>query len=303
MPEYPDITLYLEALEQRILGKTLQAVSLRSPFLLRTATPLIDTFVELNALALERMGKRIVIGFGPASSGSECAQWMVFHLMIAGRLHWRSPREKAPGQNALIVLQFDGGVLTLTEAGSKKRASLHLFDRAEALRELDPGGLEVFDADFETFSGAITASNHTLKRALTDPRILSGIGNAYSDEILHRAKLSPFVLTQKLTQPELERLHEAITATLMDWVQRLRDHYGERFPEKVTAFREGMAVHGRYNQPCPVCHGPVQRICYATNETNYCPTCQTEGKILADRTLSRLLKKDWPRTVDELEKM
>ncbi|MCH8193334.1 MAG: formamidopyrimidine-DNA glycosylase [Planctomycetes bacterium] len=304
MPEYPDITIYIEALASRILGETIQAVSLRSPFLLRLASPPIDAYAGTGVVAVERMGKRIVIGFAPPSSSDrQCRRWMVFHLMIAGRLHWRAPREKAPGRNALIVLEFESGVLTLTEAGSKKRASLHLFDLLEALQELDPGGLEVFDADCDAFSAALTASNHTLKRALTDPRILSGIGNAYSDEILHRAKLSPFVQTQKLTSAEIERLRQAVTTTLLDWTQRLRDHYGERFPEKVTAFREGMAVHGRFNQPCPVCQSPVQRICYATNETNYCPTCQTEGKILADRVLSRLLKKDWPRSLEELEKM
>ncbi len=228
---------------------------------------------------------------------------MVFHLMVAGRLHWIPPTRKIPHKNAPIALRFTSGSLYLTEAGSRKRASLHLFDSKEALGAIDPGGLEVMEADLETFCETLTASNHTLKRALTDPHILSGIGNAYSDEILHSARLSPIAMTQKLTQAELQRLYEATQATLLEWTETLRDHYGSSFPEKVTAFREDMAVHGRYKQPCPVCQSPVQRLRYAANETNYCPGCQTGGRVLADRALSRLLKKDWPRTLEELEQM
>jgi formamidopyrimidine-DNA glycosylase len=302
MPEYPDITIYIEALEQRIAGKTLQSVRIQSPFLLCTVNPAVDTFVGSRVVAIERMGKRIVIAFEPNHNKKQTL-WMVLHLMIAGRLHWRSAEQKPPGKNALMILQFDNGFLFLTEAGSRKRASLHLFDDANELRAIDPGGLEVLNADFGTFKNTFTASNHTLKRALTDPRTLSGIGNAYSDEILHRAKLSPIAMTQKLNKKELKRLYETIRTSLLDWTQRLREHYGDKFPEKVTAFREDMAVHGRYNQPCPVCGSAVQRIRYATNETNYCPTCQTGGRILADRALSRLLKKDWPRTLDALERM
>ena len=302
MPEYPDITIYIEALEQRILDKTLQNVLLNSHFLLRTASPTINAFIEKKAVAVKRIGKRIVIEFESVSSSDKKSLWMVFHLMIAGRFHWRSPDQKSPGKNALITLQFENGLLYLTEAGTQKRASLHLFDTAEALKEIDPGGLEILETDFDTFCHVVTASNHTLKRMLTDPHILSGIGNSYSDEILHRAKLSPILMTQKLTQEELKRLYEATQTTLSDWTKKLRESYKDKFPEHVTAFHEDMAVHGRYNQPCPVCCSPVQRIRYATNETNYCPTCQTGGRILADRALSRLLKNDWPRTLDELEK-
>jgi len=300
MPEYPDITIYIEALEQRIGRKTLQSVRIQSPFLLCTVNPAADAFVGGRVVAIERMGKRIVIAF---ETNKKQTLWMVLHLMVAGRLHWRSVQQKPPGKNALMILQFDNGFLSLTEAGSRKRTSLHLFDQVDELRAIDPGGLEVLNADFGTFGNTITASNHTLKRALTDPRTLSGIGNAYSDEILHRARLSPIAMTQKLDEEELRRLHEAIRTTLLEWTQRLREHYGDKFPEKVTAFREDMAVHGRYNQPCPVCGSAVQRIRHATNETNYCPTCQTGGRILADRALSRLLKKDWPRTLDALERM
>jgi formamidopyrimidine-DNA glycosylase len=299
MPEYPDITIYIEAMKQRIGRKTLQSARIQSPFLLCTVNPAIDTFFGSRVVAIERMGKRIVIAF-EQNHNKKQKLWMVLHLMVAGRLHWRSAEQKPPGKNALMILQFDNGFLSLTEAGSRKRASLHLFDDADELRAIDPGGLEVLNADFGTFKNIFTASNHTLKRALTDPRTLSGIGNAYSDEILHRAGLSPIAMTQKLSEKELKRLYEAIRTSLVEWTQKLREHYGGKFPEKVTAFREDMAVHGRYNQPCPVCQSPVQRIRYATNETNYCPTCQTGGRILADRALSRLLKKDWPRTLDDL---
>lgn len=304
MPEYPDITIYIEALEQRVLNKKLRNVLLNSPFLLRTASPSITTFINKKAIAIKRIGKRVAIKFETSShNDKEHALWMVFHLMIAGRFHWKSDTQKDPGKNALIIMQFESGMLYLTEAGSKKRASLHLFDTSEAINKIDPGGLEIMESDVDAFCNTIAASNHTLKRALTDPHILSGIGNTYSDEILHRAKLSPIAMTQKLTQEELKRLYEATKSTLLDWTQKLREYYGSKFPERVTAFREGMAVHGRYNHPCPVCHSPVQKIRYTSNETNYCPTCQTKGRILADRALSRLLKKDWPRTLDELEKM
>jgi formamidopyrimidine-DNA glycosylase len=296
VPEYPDITIYIEALEQRVLGEVLNTVSLNSHFLLRTALPPIDAFAGKKVVALRRIGKRINMEF-------ESGLQMVFHLMIAGRLHWKTMAQKVPKKSALIVLCFGSGQLYMTEAGTQKRASLHLFDSAGALDEISPGGLEVFDIDLEQFCNALTASNHTVKRSLTDPHILSGIGNSYSDEILHRAKLSPVAMTQKLTQNELSRLFEAVKEVLAEWTENLRAFYGSKFPEKVTAFREGMAVHGRYGQPCPVCQSPVQRIRYVSNETNYCPTCQTGGKILADRSLSRLLKSDWPRTLDELEKV
>ena len=303
MPEYPDIMVYIDALEQRIVSRVLRHVALQSPFLLRTALPPIDTFIQKEIVALERIGKRIVLGFASTPRHSTPDLWMVFHLMIAGRFQWKPIEQNAPGKSALITLHFDNGYLYLTEAGSKKRASLHLFDQPDALEEVDPGGLEVLEIDFETFAERFTASNHTLKRALTDPRILSGIGNAYSDEILHRAKMSPITLTQKMTNVELKHLFEAIRETLRYWKAHLSDYYGDKFPTKVTAFRDDMAVHGRYDQPCPVCGTPVQRIRYATNETNYCPTCQTGGRVLADRALSRLLKNDWPRTVEAIENL
>jgi len=294
MPEYPDITVYLEALRSRLAGSRLRAISLHNPFLLRTVEPRPEAFIGKRVDAFERMGKRILLGF-------EGGLWLVLHLMIAGRLHWKPASARPPGRNALLVLEFDTGFLTLTEAGSKRRASLHLMAGRAGLEALDPGGLEVLEATPASFAGRLRAENHTLKRALTDPHILSGIGNAYSDEILHRARLSPLAMTQKLDDAEMGRLYQATRDTLTHWAGRLRSLYGDRFPEKVTAFREGMAVHGRYRQACPECGTPIQRIQYASNETNYCPRCQTGGRIYADRALSRLLKQDWPRRVEDLE--
>ncbi len=301
MPELPDITVYLEALEARVLGRTLERVRLASPFLLRTAVPPIKEAEGRKVVALRRLGKRIVFGL-------EGDLFLVLHLMIAGRLHWKEAGAPLKGKFALAAFDFapcdgPGGSLTLTEAGSKKRASLYLLQGEAALADHDPGGLEVLDADEAVFAAALTARNHTVKRALTDPRIFSGIGNAYSDEILHRAGLSPVAMTQKLTAEETARLLTATRETLLDWAQRLRDEAQGKFPEKVTAFRKDMAVHGRYGQPCPVCGTKVQRIRHADNETNYCPRCQTGGKLLADRGLSALLKKDWPKSIDELEQL
>ena len=302
MPEYPDIVVYIEALEKRILGQTLEKISLNSPFLLRTATPPISTAEGRRVVELRRLGKRICISL-------EHELWLVLHLMIAGRLHWKNSKPKFSRRD-LAAFNFSNGTLTLTEAGTQKRASLHLVSGDNGLRELDPGGLELFSAEknrvknkgatLEVFAAALQSRNHTLKRALTDPRLFSGIGNAYSDEILFAAKLSPIKLTQKLTAEEIERLYSATKASLAAWVDRLREETGDAFPEGVTAFREGMAVHGRYKQPCPRCGAKVQRIRYASNETNYCPVCQTGGKLLADRALSRILKDDWPRTAEEL---
>jgi formamidopyrimidine-DNA glycosylase len=286
MPELPDVTVYIENLERRIAGAQLGRIVLFNPFLLRTAVPPIGEASHKKVLKLSRIGKRIVISL-------EGDLHLVLHLMIAGRLHW--PGKKT--RNTLALLEFDRGTLSLTEAGSKRRASLHLVQGEAALRAMDPGGIEVLQASLEEFRGKLFSENHTLKRALTDPRLFSGIGNAYSDEILHRAKLSPIALTKDLSEDEVERLYRATRETLQEWTQRLRT---EGFPEKVTAFREGMAVHGRYGKPCPVCGMPVQRIVYAENETNYCARCQTGGRILADRALSRLLKKSWPRSIDEL---
>jgi len=294
MPEYPDITVYLEALRSRLAGRRLRAISLHNPFLLRTVEPRPEVFIGKRVEACERMGKRILLGF-------EGDLWLVLHLMIAGRLHWKPASARPAGRSALLVLEFDTGFLTLTEAGSKRRASLHLVAGRAGLEALDPGGLEVLEATPASFAGRLRAENHTLKRALTDPRILSGIGNAYSDEILHRARLSPLAMTQKLDDAEMARLYQATRDTLTDWAERLGKLYGDRFPERVTAFREGMAVHGRYRQACPECGTPIQRIQYASNETNYCPRCQTGGRIYADRALSRLLKRDWPRRVEDLE--
>ena len=296
MPELPDITVYLEALERRIQGTTLRRVSIASPFLLRTAVPPLASVEGRKVTRLRRLGKRICIGV-------EGDLWLVLHLMIAGRLHWYEDRAKALKARGLATFEFSSGVLTLTEAGTQKRASLHVVEGEAGLDRLDPGGLEVFDATEEEFASALRARNHTLKRALTDPRILSGIGNAYSDEILHAAQLSPFTLTQKLTPEEITRLFAAIKSSLTDWIERLRAEYRDKFPEKVTAFRPDMATHGKYGQPCPRCGGKIQRIRYGSNETNYCPTCQTGGKLLADRALSRLLKDDWPRTPEELENL
>jgi formamidopyrimidine-DNA glycosylase len=296
MPELPDVVVYIEALEERILGVTLDRIRLASPFLLRTTTPSLGTVEGKKVERLRRVGKRIAIGF-------EGDIWLVLHLMIAGRLHWKPPGVKLPAKRALAAFDFAPGSLLLTEAGSQKRASLHMAGGEEGLDALDPGGLEVFSADRKAFSAALTSESHTLKRALTDPRIFSGIGNAYSDEILHRAGLSPVTLTRRLSDDEIRRLFDATMETLGEWVARLRAEAGGRFPEHVTAFREEMAVHGKYGQPCPRCGAKVQRIRYAANETNYCPKCQTGGKLLADRGLSRLLREDWPKTPEEMESL
>jgi formamidopyrimidine-DNA glycosylase len=293
MPELPDITVYIEALEQRVRGARLTDARIAHPFLLRTVDPPLSALYSRKVMAIRRIGKRIALGF-------EGDLWLVLHLMIAGRLHWFAAGAKKGARTALASFTFETGTLTLTEAGTKRRAALHVLAGA-ALAAHDPGGLEVLEASYEEFRARLTAENHTLKRALTDPRAFSGIGNAYSDEILHHAGLSPVALTQRLDEPSIRRLYESIRAVLPEWTRRLRaDAHGE-FPEKVTAFRPDMAVHGRFGKPCPVCATPVQRIRYAENETNYCARCQTGGKLLADRALSRLLKSDWPRTVDELE--
>jgi formamidopyrimidine-DNA glycosylase len=294
MPELPDITAYISALTPRIVGEVLERVRLANVFLLRTADPPLADVEGRTVRELRRVGKRIAIGL-------DGDLWLVLHLMIAGRLHWRAPAAKLGGRNMLAAFDFPNGTLVLTEAGTKRRASLHVLRGEAALAEIDPGGIEVFDADLATFRRVLTAENRTLKRALTDPRFLSGIGNAYSDEILHAAQLSPIALTQKLTPPEWERLYEATRATLQLWIDRLRDETNGGFPEHVTAFRDDMAVHGRFGKPCPRCGEPIQRIRYADNETNYCARCQTGGAILADRSLSRLLKADWSRTLDELD--
>jgi len=278
------------------MGEALVRVRLASPFLLRTAIPPLDRVHGRKITALRRIGKRIAFGF-------EDQLWMVLHLMIAGRLHWREPDANLSGRLNLAAFDFPTGMLVLTEAGTKRRASLHVVAGEEGLRELDPGGLELLGCALDEFAEALTKGNHTLKRALTDPRLFSGIGNAYSDEILHRARLSPIALTQKLGRPEIERLHHATVETLERWTALLRRQAGDQFPEGVTAFRPEMAVHGKFGRPCPVCGAKVQRIRYAANETNYCPTCQTGGRLLADRSLSLLLKKDWPKTPEELEEM
>jgi len=296
MPELPDVTLYIEALRKRIHDQPLERVRLASPFLLRTAAPPIAAVQGRRVRRLRRLGKRIAIGL-------EGDLWLVLHLMINGRLHWKKAGAKLAGRHVLAGFDFPNGTLTLTEFGPKKRASLHLVRGEDALGAHDPGRLEVSEIDLEAFRAALACENHTLKRALTDPRLFSGIGNAYSDEILHRARLSPIAMTAKLTPAETARLYEATRATLADWTERLRAHYGDDFPEKATAFRPDMAVHGKYGKPCPDCGTAVQRIRYADNETNYCPRCQTGGQLLADRAFSRLLKKDWPRTIDELERL
>jgi formamidopyrimidine-DNA glycosylase len=293
LPELPDITIYLEALEARALGRSLVRVDVLNPFLLRTAVPPLTDVGGRSIVELRRLGKRIAIGL-------EGDLWLMLHLMIAGRLHWHSSTPKK-SQRTSAIFVLDRGSMTLTEAGTKKRASLHLVEGQVSLASHDPGGLELVRANFDEFAIRLTQTNHTLKRALTDPRILSGIGNAYSDQILHRARLSPVQQTKNLDAQELLSLFKAACAVLEEWTSRLRPRNGE-FPEKVTAFRDDMAVHGRYGQPCPDCGTKVQRIRYAANETNYCPRCQTGGKLLADRSLSRLLKKDWPRTIDELER-
>jgi len=294
MPELPDIVVYIEALKRRILGHVLERIQIRGPLLLRTAKPPIEAIQGHTVKELRRVGKRIALKF-------DNELWLVFHLMIAGRLHWVEKRVTPDGRRTLAALDFDSGTLTLTEAGTKKRASLHVLDGDEELAKLDPGGLEVLDATLDEFRTALTASNHTLKRALADPHMFSGIGNAYSDEILHAARLSPVKLTQRMKDDEIQRLYEAVRHSLQEWTQRLREQTGNKFPEKVTAFREGMAAHGRYGHPCPVCGTQIQRIRYASNDTNYCPHCQTEGKLLADRALSRLLREDWPRSLEEME--
>jgi formamidopyrimidine-DNA glycosylase len=294
MPELPDIAAYISALEPRIVGQPIEKIRLASLFLLRTAQPPLSDVERRSVRELRRIGKRIAIGV-------EGDLWLVLHLMIAGRLHWRAPGAKLAGRQSLAAFDFPTGSLVLTEAGSKHRASLHLLRGEEGLRSADPGGIDVFAATLDSFREALTAENRTLKRALTDPRILSGIGNAYSDEILHAARLSPIALTQKLKPDEWERLFAATRDTLRLWIDRLRVKAENGFPEKVTAFREGMAVHGRYRERCPRCSERIQRIRYADNETNYCARCQTGGRVLADRSLSRLLGADWPRTLDELE--
>lgn len=307
MPELPDITAYLTALTPRIVGEPLQQLRIASPLLLRTAVPPIHSIEGKVVQSLRRLGKRIVFVFAPDNS-SEASLFLVLHLMIAGRLHWRDlqsgnsdGRPKLGGRNNLASFDFPNGSLVLTEAGAKRRASLHLVRGEAALATLDPGGLDVFSLSPEAFRAALAAENHTLKRALTDPRVLSGIGNAYSDEILWAAQLSPLAQTQKLTAEEWQRLYTATRATLETWIVRFNAEAAKRFPEKVTAFRPEMAAHGRYNLPCPRCGTPIQRIRYADSETNYCPTCQTSGRILADRSLSRLLGSDWPRSLEELE--
>jgi formamidopyrimidine-DNA glycosylase len=295
MPELPDLTVYLEALAERIQGQPLERVTIVSPFLLRTALPPLQSAAGKRVRVLRRIGKRIAIGL-------EDELWLVIHLMIAGRLHWFG-RGTAPSRRAALArFEFSTGTLTLTEAGSKRRASLHLIEGERALSELDPGGLEVLQASLAEFSARLRSENHTLKRALTDPALFSGIGNAYSDEILHAARLSPVTLTSRIDDAAAARLYEATRRQLQEWTQRLRQLAGTGFPENVTAFRPGMAVHGRFREPCPVCGTPVQRIRYADNETNYCARCQTGGRLLADRALSRLLKQDWPKNIDELDR-
>jgi formamidopyrimidine-DNA glycosylase len=294
MPELPDIAAYISALEARVVGQPIERVRLASAFLLRTVQPPLASVEGRTVRELRRIGKRIAIGV-------EGDLWLVLHLMIAGRLHWRPPATKLSGRQNLASFDFPSGSLVLTEAGTKRRASLHVLIGEEGLRSVDPGGIEIFASDFTSFRAALTAENRTLKRALTDPRLVSGIGNAYSDEILHAAQLSPVTLTHKLEPNEWEGLFAATRQTLGLWIDRLRAEAGAGFPEKVTAFRKGMAAHGRYGEPCPRCGEKIQRIRYADNETNYCVRCQTGGKVLADRSLSRLLRSDWPRTLDELE--
>jgi len=294
VPELPDIAGYITALEPRIVGETLERVRIATPFLLRTVEPPVTQVEGTTVREIRRIGKRIAFGM-------ENNFWLVLHLMIAGRLHWRPRGAKLTGRQYLAAFDFPNGSLTLTEAGSKRRASLHIVSGEEALRSMDPGGIDVLSSDLDSFRRTLTMENRTLKRALTDPRLLSGIGNAYSDEILHAAQLSPIALTHKLHTDEWQRLFSATTQTLELWVNRLEVEARTAFPDKVTAFREGMAVHGRYGMPCPKCGEKILRIRYADNETNYCAICQTGGKVLADRSLSRLMKSDWPRTLDELE--
>jgi formamidopyrimidine-DNA glycosylase len=294
VPELPDVVVYLEALERRVLGRRLEGVRLSSPFVLRSVEPPVSALAGRRVLSLRRMGKRLVLGL-------EDNLFIVIHLMIAGRLRWAAAGARAPGKIGLAAFDFEDGTMLLTEAGSKRRASLHLVAGESALHPFDRGGLEPLDAEEAEFVRRLRLENHTLKRALTDPRLFSGIGNAYSDEILHRARLSPLRLTSRLSEEDATRLYQATRSVLLEWTERLRRETGQGFPEKVTAFRDGMAVHGRFRQPCPDCGTPIQRIRYAENETNYCPLCQTEGRLLADRGLSRLLREDWPRSLEELE--
>lgn len=294
MPELPDVLLYIHALESHVLGHRLVAIRLASPFLLRSVDPPLDAAANRAVVGFQRLGKRIVFEL-------EKEVFLVFHLMIAGRFRWRPPGARLPGKVGLLALDFDNGTLILTEAGTKRQASLHAVSGHGALDAYDPGGLEVLAADLNSFASALRRERHTVKRALTDPHLFSGIGNAYSDEILFTARMSPFKLTTALSDEEVERLFDATRTTLTLWIEKLIEEAGENFPEKVTAFRKGMAVHGRYRQPCPVCGSPVQRVAYASNEANYCATCQTGGRLLADRSLSRLLREDWPKTVEELE--
>jgi len=295
MPELPDILLYLHALRPRVVGHRVQAVRLASPFLLRSIDPPLSAIEGRPIVALHRLGKRVVFE-------AEGDLFLVFHLMIAGRFRWKERGARIPGKVGLLAIDFEHGTLILTEAGTKRQASLHVVSGGAALAQHDPGGLDVMTALLPEFAEALTRDNHTLKRALTDPHLFSGIGNAYSDEILHAAKLSPFKQTRALPDEEVRRLYDATRLTLSRWIAHLQQETGDEFPEKVTAFRSGMAVHGRYNEPCPDCGTPVQRVVYAANEANYCPTCQTGGRLLADRSLSRLLKEDWPRTLEELER-
>jgi formamidopyrimidine-DNA glycosylase len=311
VPELPDITVYIEALEQRVLRHLLQRILIAGPSLLRTADPPISSAEDRKVAEIRRVGKRIAFALEPAALDTASRDgerlWLVLHLMIAGRLHWSDKRKVPDGRRVLAAFDFDNGTLTLTEAGTRKRASVYLVRGDEALKNLNPGGIDVLAASLEEFTSVLTSGNHTLKRSLTDPHYFSGIGNAYSDEILHAARLSPVALTQRLKPEEIARLHQATQSTLQTWIERLRAESGltsgrkSKFPEKVTAFRTEMAVHGRYGQPCPRCGSKVQRIRYASNETNYCPRCQTEGKLLADRSLSRLLREDWPKSLEEFE--
>ena len=294
MPELPDLTIYIESLQSRIVGHQLENIRLASPFILRTVEPRMDEVRGKTIFGLQRIGKRIVFEL-------EDELYLVIHLMIAGRFHWKKPKSKIPGKVGHAAFDFSTGTLLLTEASTKKRASLHLVRGKSALTEFDRGGIEVLESSLEAFRSALLRENHTVKRSLTDPRLFSAIGNAYSDEILHRSRLSPLKLTRQMTEDEIVRLHRATISTLQEWIERLRSETGSEFPEKVTAFREEMAVHGRFGKPCPACGSRIQRIVYAENECNYCPRCQTGGRLLSDRSLARLLKDDWPKTIDDLE--